>query len=361
MKILQVVLSLKCGGLEKLVIHLSEKLKERGHYVEIVCLGQKGELGEEAERKGIFVTSLNKNDGVDLKLLWRLKKIIKEKEIDLLHTHNMSPLIYGSLVARWVGIKMVNTRHGRASHKTYRFIWNLTSRVVAISDDARTELLQHNFIEENKVKVIYNAINLSDFEFIKNIQFKTQVWHDFGLQSDSLLIGIVARLSIEKDHKTLIKAFQRIAESSMDVKLLIIGDGQLKENLKSLVKKLNIENKVKFLGFRKDIPELINILDLFVLSSTMEGVSLTLLEAMAAGKPVIATNVGGNPEVVVDGDTGLLVPSGDPKKMAEAIIKILSDKELAAQMGNAGRKRVEKFFSLEKMVDKYEKIYQEVI
>jgi glycosyltransferase involved in cell wall biosynthesis len=166
----------------------------------------------------------------------------------------------------------------------------------------------------------------------------------------------VARLAPEKDIGTLIRAFQILVPKFSDVELVVVGDGVERKKLEALALGAN----VRFLGSRDDIPELMRSFDVFVLASLTEGISLTLLEAMAASKPIVATNVGGNPEVVVDGVTGFLVPSQDPQAMADKILLLLNDPQLAQRMGIAGRRRVEQNFSLERMTDEYEKVYRAV-
>jgi glycosyltransferase involved in cell wall biosynthesis len=172
-------------------------------------------------------------------------------------------------------------------------------------------------------------------------------------------VGIVARLSQEKGHKVLINAFKQVSQK-LNAKLLIIGDGPLKETLMQQVQDLQIQDRVLFLGFRKDIPQLLAMIDLFVLSSFTEGISLTLLEAMASGKPVVATMVGGNPEVVVNRKTGYLVPAGDATSMAEMMISLLGDHQKRQEMGIAGRERVIEYFSMENMNAGYTKLYMTI-
>ena len=356
MKIMQVVLSLECGGLEKLVIGLSSELNKKGFKASILCLDKRGELAKEAESKGIKVLSMGKKPGFDFLLPFRLANVLRKEKIDFVHTHNFGPLIYGGLAARMAGIHAINTRHGREEKKASSCIWNLNRKIIAISEDARRELLRHNKIPSCKVRVIYNGISINSKINVNKAVNKRQ---ELGLNPSDLVVGNVARLSEEKDHFTLIEAFFKVNKEMENTMLVIAGDGQLKDSLRLKVKSLKLEDKVLFLGFRDDAQELMYIFDVFTLSSTTEGVSLTLLEAMASEKPVVATNVGGNPEVVTDGVTGFLVPPKEPERMAEAIIRILSDRDMAKRMGEAGRKRVEEKFSLERMVKEYQEIYED--
>jgi len=358
-KIMHVILSLECGGLEKLAIELGVAFTKNGFRASICCLDRLGELAPEAKAKGIKVHHVERKQGFDFTLPFRLARILQKERVDIVHTHNMSPLFYGTIAAHLAGVRVViNTRHGREKKTMSSFILGLNDAVIFISEDSKSEMLKYNHINEQNVKVIYNGIDVDRYRdhMDKNIaKDKLQIGRS------TLVIGTVGRLSEEKDHFTLLDAFVKVAKLRDDVKLVIVGDGILRKELERYVKNRGLDEKVIFFGFRDDITEILPALDMFVLSSTTEGVALTLLEAMAASKPVVATNVGGNPEVVVDGETGFLVPPKDPQTMADAIMKILDNPELAKSMGRAGRKRVEQYFSLDRMVKDYTEVYEECL
>lgn len=348
MNIMHVVLSLEYGGLEKVTLDLANHLNNVRFKVTICCLDRLGDLAKEAENRGIKVLFVKRKPGIDFSLPFRLRRVFKDEKIDIVHTHNHAPMLYGTLGARLAGIRAIfNTIHGREkkikNKAIWSMVWKMNSRIITISQDAKKELVKHSGINPEKIGVIYNGIDISRFK-------KSGV--------DNNIIGTVSRLSLEKDNFTMLEAFKIITSRFDNVSLVIAGDGPLRESLKSKVESLKLEDKVQFLGFRNDIPEILSGFDVFALSSLTEGISISLLEAMASGKPVVATNVGGNPEVVVNGETGLLVPPKDPAKMAEAIIKILSDKEMAKRMAEAGRKRAEEKFSLERMVKEYQELYE---
>lgn len=359
MNIMQIVLSLECGGLEKLVLDLTTMLNRNGFNACICCLDKFGELAIQAKNKKIEVILIKKLPGKDVSLPIRLGYVIRKKKIDIVHTHNMSPLFYGTLGARLAGVPVViNTRHGREKKHRSSLIWNMNDRIVVISEDAKQQMLKWNSMNSQKTKVIFNGIDVNEYS---DEEESTNIKKSLGIDSSHLVIGTVARLSPEKDQKILIKAFSQALSKCANARLVIVGDGQLRGQLEGYCRKLGILNNVLFLGFRQNIPQLLSIFDIFVLSSLTEGISLTLLEAMAAKKPIVATHVGGNPEVVVDGLTGLLVPPKDPDKMANAMLKILQNPDLAKRMGAAGRKRVEEKFSLDRMVREYEKLYEECL
>ena len=355
MNVAHLVLTLNFGGLEQLVIQLSEELKRRGIESSIIALTE-GALLDEANRRGVRSLALHKKSGLRPALPLRLARVLREMQVDILHTHNFAPLIYGTLAAKLSKIPTINTRHGRAALRTYAWVWSLTDCVVAVSHDARTELLRHNSIRSDKVSVIWNGIDLSPYRAAPS----TDIRRELGLPGDVPLIGTVGRLSEEKDHATLLRAFRTVLDHGIAAKLLIAGGGAMEEPLKNLARELAVDAHVHFLGFRRDVPAVLQGCDLYVQSSRMEGVSLTLIEAMAAGLPVVATRVGGNPEVVQDGETGALVPPADPVAFAAAMTAILRDREAARRLGEAGRRRAYEVFSIDVMVDAYMQLYERV-
>lgn len=357
-KVMHLVLGLKCGGLEKVVIDLADRLNSKGYQNVICCLDEPGELADEAIEKGIKLIKLERPEkGVNLSLFLKLSRLFRKEEIEVLHTHNCAPAIYGAPAAKLAGVSaIINTRHGREKKIVNRFIWNLNDNIIAVSEDAKKEFLKWNHVKEDRVEVIYNGININKYGGKEVI--KDDIKMKLNIPSSVVVIGTIGRLSPEKDHHTLLKAFSIIVKSLENVNLVIVGDGILRKDLESYSLELGISEKVIFLGFREDIPDILSIFDLFVLPSETEGVSLTLLEAMAGSKPVVATDVGGNPEVVSNGETGLLVPPRDHERMAKAILHVLKDKELSDSMGGKGLERAVKHFSLDKTADSYGDIYK---
>jgi glycosyltransferase involved in cell wall biosynthesis len=358
MNIIHIVNSLECGGLENFAIDLSLEQRNLGHTVHICCLEVAGNLAPKALKNNTKVHVQNINPGLDLKCIWRLMKLFRHEKADVVHTHNMKPLIHGTLAAKLAGVKtIVHTKHGRSDEKTYPLIWNMNKKIISISEDTRSCLLQHNNVDLEKTSVIPNGIPINSFaessECVTN-----EVKNELNIPSNHKIIGIVARLAVEKDHSTLLNSFALIAAQLKDVSLVIVGDGPLIEPLKEEARKLNITERTYFLGFRTDISRLVSSFDVFVLSSISEGMSLTLLEAMAAKKPIVATNVGGNPEVVLNGESGLIVDAQNPSKMASALVRVLEDSEFATNLGKQGFQRVNKHFSVEEMTQKYLTAYE---
>jgi glycosyltransferase involved in cell wall biosynthesis len=182
-----------------------------------------------------------------------------------------------------------------------------------------------------------------------------------GVGEGDPVIGIAARFASVKDHATLLRAFGRVRVVRPDAKLVLAGDGELRGDLEALGDELNLGESVRFLGVRRDVPELLATWDVFCLSSLSEGTSVTLLEAMAAGLPTVVTDVGGNPEIVEHGATGLLAPRGDDAGLADAMLALLADPQRRRRMGEAGRERVTRLFTLDRMIEDYRRLYRDVL
>jgi len=352
-RILRIVNSMDIGGLERGVYNLTLKLEQDNFQHVFCCLNKKGHFGEELEKKGIKFYELHKKKGLGLNLIPKIRRIIKKEKPDIIHTHNTDPFQLGTLASLGLNVIRVHTDHNSfANNESKKALFlnnilsNFTDKIICVTNSVKKDLIRKAKIDPKKLTVIYNGSDLTQF----NNKVKKE---EFGKNT----IGIVARLSREKDIFTLIKAF-KIINKKISSNLLIVGDGPLRNKLEEFVR--GIKN-IQFLGMRTDIPKLMSSFDVYVLSSLTEGNSQTIREAMACSKPVVATNVGGNPELIVHGETGLLVPKKDFVKMAEAIIRLLKDNKLREKMGKAGRKRVEKYFTIQQQARNYERLYKELL
>lgn len=361
MKIVHVVNSLECGGLEQMALQLVKQLNSGGTPSDIVCLAGKGDLASEAQAAGIKVIALDKKPGFKFGLIFRLAKTCRELDADIVHTHNFGPLIYGSLAARLAGKKCVNTRHGRTDDRVSGLIWNLNDFIVPVSADTRGHLLKNNRVAARKLRIIYNGVDLKRYSRDINGVERRTTRESLGIGPESFVIINVGRLSPEKDQATLLKAFRRMRRKKMDAFLLIAGDGPLRGKLEQKAMEFEVADRVKFLGFRDDVVSLLQASDVFVLSSYREGLSLSLLEAMACGKPVVATKIGGTPEAVVEDETGFLVPCGFPERIEVAVQKLFINRQKAVDMGAAARRKVEERFSLVKMAGEYQQLYSDAL
>jgi glycosyltransferase involved in cell wall biosynthesis len=351
-RVVHVALQLQVGGMEKLLVEFARYVDRQQFELLFVSLGERGSLAEDIEACGWPVVALQGREGLSAKLLWRLVRVFRSWNADIVHTHNSKPLVYAGPAARLAGIKrVVHTRHGQRyqagsrATKLFRFAARFADRVVSVSkDSARLSALEG--IPADKISTVWNGIDISKFEYVG--------------PKDGGPAAMVGRLSPEKDVETLIRAVPLVLRHHPHFLLLIAGDGPCRTDLQPLAASLGVVDHVRFLGEVRDVAGLLAGSSMFVLPSLTEGISLTLLEAMARGLPVIATRVGGNPEVVVEGETGFLVPTRSPVDLAEAILKLIGDPQQGRSMGLAGRTRVERDFDVRRMVAEYESLYLEL-
>ena len=357
---MQLVLSLSPGGTERLVIEIVRALNGRMDFV-VCCLDEPGAWAADVEALQVPVLTLSRRPGFHPRLAVDLARVLKQHRVDVVHCHHYSPFVYGVLASLLrPSTQLVFTEHGKLSgagpSRKRRWVNPLLSRkrghFRAVSADLRRHMLAEGFQPE-RLKVLYNGVDPgerpSDFD-----RYAARVV--LGLPSDAFVIGTVGRLDPVKNLELLLQTHARVATANDRAHLVIVGDGPERGALEAKAEALGITGPVSFAGYRQDVRFLMPAFDVFVNCSTYEGVSLTILEAMATAVPVVATPVGGNPEVVVDRETGLLVRA-NPKMLAHAIAHLAGDETRRRRMGDAGRRRVEQDFSIARMVEDYAKLY----
>jgi sugar transferase (PEP-CTERM/EpsH1 system associated) len=356
LSVVHLVLSLNIGGLEMVVLNLVQHIDRSRFHVRVLCLQELGLLADRCRAMGIPIESLECRQQSKIQTLKRLKRRLAALRPDILHTHNPSPHIFGAVAARLTGVPVViHTKHGRNYPSAFisvalnRLAASLSDSVVAVSEDAGRVASQVERIPARKLLVIRNGIELPPCPASSTAN-PTQ-----GKRAVH-----VARLHPIKDQATLLRAARIVADVEPTFHLDIVGDGPAAAELATLTGRLNLSQHVRFLGYRSDVEAMLAGADMFVLSSVSEGISLTLLEAMAAGLAVVATDVGGNREVIARSETGLLVTAQSPEALAEAILTLLRDPALARAMGQAGRQRVERLFDLRQTVSQYELLYSQL-
>lgn len=362
-KILYVNYSLNTGGIETLILELARRI-DKSRFSPAVCVFEAGgKLQAEFVKLGIPVYVLQKGKGTDFCLPLKLAKLIKKEKFDLVHTHNQAAWLYGAVAALLSGTKIVHTNHTTADYHNYHARrWHLiewvlsliTQKITTVAKSVAEYMINTEGIPARKIEVIYNGVKAELYEQDSGGERQKE---ELGLDDNHFIIGNVARLVANKDHRTLISAFKIISGRMPEARLVIAGDGPLKDELRSQIEDLGLQDTVKLLGNRRDIPDLLKIFNLFALSSLREGFPVVLLEAMASGKPVVSSDVDGNTELVIDDETGLIVPPGNPSAMAEAIERLARDRQKTKIMGANGRKRIKALFSFEKMISGYERIY----
>lgn len=349
------------GGAERMLVSLVERL-DPAAYRPVVCLLRDGWLYRELVGRGVRTLLCPLRRVLDPSWIVRCLRLIREEEVDLMHAHEFAMNTYGCMVARLTGIPIVTTVHGKGYYSekrhrrlAYRFVARASFRMVAVSEDIRGFLLEQIGARPDNVVTIYNGIDPAAGG--ATAEEGAAVRRELGIPGTAPVIGTVGNLLPVKGHTYLLRATARLVPVVPDLAVLVGGRPILLDQLRAEARALGIDRHVHFLGFREDVPALLRAMDVFVFPSLSEGLSLSLLEAMAAGLPVVATDVGGNPEIVRPGETGFLVPVRDPETLADRILTLLRDQALARAFGEAGRERVRQRFSLQVMLRAYADVY----
>jgi glycosyltransferase involved in cell wall biosynthesis len=365
LRVAHVLRSLEFGGAEKMVLELARFQRgEQGIDATLVCCAGLGPLEETARSYGLPCVSVAGGGVARGPLPARLLAHFRRERPDAVHTHNFFSHVRGALAARLAGIPVIHTKHGRAvrsfgwSPFLRRRLYRLADRIVVVSEETGESFRRLTGVEAGRIVVIRNGIDFHRYEG----PARDEVLGAFGIRPDEARVfGSVSRLDPVKDHGTMLKAFERSAGGRPDCVLLIVGDGPERASIERLARGLGLEKRVLLAGFTNEIPKYLAAMDAFLQPSRAEGLSLTILEAAAAGVPVIATPVGGTPEIVVNGETGTLVPVGNVEALAEAMRSFLADPKPFGRMALKLKAEVESAFSTSRMAESYLKLYQDVI
>jgi glycosyltransferase involved in cell wall biosynthesis len=364
--LLHILSSLQIGGAEKQVVTLLKHVDKKKYRIILCCLHSGGPLEKEIKNEEIEIVLLRMRLRYILFAMFKLIRLMKKENIQIVHTHLYFDHLFGRIAARIAGVPViVTTEHGRGMWKKGRHLLferianRFTDMRIAVSEDIRQIRIQREHTPPEKVITIPNAINEDDFivsDYVHSDKRKA-----LGINSDDLVIGTVARFDPDKALDKLLEAAYLVVKSIENVKIILVGNGPLRKNLEDHAARLKIADKVVFTGARTDIVELLSIMDVFVISSIREGIPVSLLEAMAAERAVVATNVGGNAEVINDESCGLIVAPNDIDALAIGIISLLNNKALRERMGRKARVRIQENFSVKSQVGKIESLYEEIL
>lgn len=364
LRVLQLISSGGYYGAENMSVQLSLALKSLNHEVTIGVFNNShrpnSELADAAHRRAIHVEHIDCKGRINLRTIGAIRNLILRREIDVVHSHGYKANIYGYLAARGTVARLVATCHGwpgktvalRFYASLDRFFLRRFARIGAVSGPVK-DSLRRSGVPSKRVKLVANGIDAESFS-------KGQpVLRPLPQLKDKQVIGFVGRLAREKGLVHLMRAAQSIVRENPNVAFVLAGDGPFRKELLGMVKELDIKNHVLLLGTRSDVADVYASMDVFVLPSLNEGMPMAVLEAMAAGKPVVATTVGEIPELVQDGETGLLVRPADPSQLAAALTRLLTSPGLCKEMGRRGFDRVSAYFSAQAMVETYLQMYRE--
>ena len=369
-KILYIITSSGIGGAERILYYTATGLDYNKYDISICSLKKKGEIAGDLEKQGIEVCCLHLGGrerflgwlSSIITLIWLFPYLIRIRPTivhSFLFRANILARIAGYLTGVPIVISSVRVMGGEKRY--FHYIEKITSfmvdHYVAVSESVKRYIIDKSKISAEKISVIYNGVNIKSQDDLH----EQNVRMPFKIEDEDRILMTVGRLHEQKGHYYLVKAISKVQKEFPKVKLLVIGEGEEENNLKKLVKSLDLTNEVIFIGLSSDIEEILPMAELFLLPSLWEGLPNVLLEAMAAGKPVIATEVGGVPELVIHGETGMLVPHKDSDALACAIADLLKNRLKARRMGETGRIRAEEHFSIQKMIEKTESLYQELL
>ena len=373
-----VVNNFNVGGLEKVVLDLINHIDRNRFEMSVVCLDGAGKLFDQVNLDAGACLVLNKSHMIrtpvgtfDPASLWRMRGFFHERTIDIVHAHNMGPLAFGGVSARLCFRRpiVVYSEHNqfysaspRARSKFALYI-RLADHVVTVSHDLKRTLEQkvHPF---GPIRVIHNGIDGSKFAMGAGDSgsegWRASVRAELGVTPDQILIGAGVVLSKQKGLPYLLEAAREVIDNEPRALFALAGDGPLREELRRIAADYNLGDRFQFLGYRDDMPRIVAALDIYALSSLWEGLPLSLVEALAMGKPIVATQVGGNCEVVDDWKGGITVPARDATALARALLTVCQDENFRARCQIENRDRFEQHFSLQSMVKAHETLYEEV-
>jgi glycosyltransferase involved in cell wall biosynthesis len=366
-RVLILTIGFTIGGAEQLVLTTAPRLQRDGFEVTVACLKGWGTLGDELDARGVRAVALGARSLWDLRVFGRLLSILRRDRIQILRSH----LFWANLVARVVGrlasVPVIITTH----HDTFSWMrWHrrlaerltapMSDAITTCSESVRREAIETFGLRPGLVRTLRNAIELPETR--PDHAARERVRRELGASADDLLVGTLGRLDEPKKGLAIFLQAARLLSGELPrVRFAIVGDGPARASLEERAAREGVSHCTVFPGVRRDVPEVMRAFDLLVQPSLWEGFGLTLVEAMAVGTPVVASRVGGIPEVVADGVTGLLVPPGNPHALATACASILGDGVRASQMGRAGIDRARVEFGIERLVREIEDLYRELL
>lgn len=343
----------------------------RKRFETTIVYSRGGRFLKEFRDIGVRVEQYDTKSKLNLYEVWYLYRLIKVNKINIVQTHGLRVDFFGFLAAKLAGVPHIITRHVALSHhligkfrkKLYMVFDNIAlksaAKIITVSRIVEDDLVLNQGIDPRKIVTIYNGVDLERFSKVNPLT-KKKIRRELGIDSRKQVVGMIAQLTSWKGIPYFLKAIPSILKKHPSVVFLIIGDGSERKNLVTIVETLGISLNVIFAGFRTDMPEIISIMDISLLSSLREGLPNVLIESMAMSKPIVATDVGGVSELVINNKTGFLIPPRDSTALSDVVIELLEDKEKAEKFGEAGREYVEQKFSLTQMVSKYENLYTQI-
>lgn len=359
LNVLQLTHDLEFGGLQQVIVNLCKCVDKTRFRLSVLSIHEKGPLASVLEDEGITVDSLNIN-APDYLTFVKIARYLQKQRWDIIHTHNTQPLLEGGLAALMTTpfTPIIHTDHSRVFPVKSRYLlaervmsWHV-QKVVAVSKSTANDLTCKIGMVRSKIQVIPNGVDVGRFQNTpKDYRIINQLCHG------EKIVGVVGRLVEGKGIQFLLRAMKSLLDDGMNVRLVIVGEGEYRQELENQAKSYGIADKIEFAGSRADVEKFYVLFDVFVLPSLFEGLPVVLLEAMAAGCPVIASNVGGVCEIIEDGVSGIMVQPMDHCELAAMLKRVLSDEDYSVSLAERGLSVVREAFSLQSMANSYEYLY----
>lgn len=364
-RVLHLITSFEIGGTERQAVELLKRLDEKRYDVRLAVLRNEGPFYSEIEARFPDVPEFPLTSFYDanaVKQLAGLRRLMRREKIDILHAHDFYSSFIGAAAARLSGVRVIaSQRHLKLSDRRVhkwgtRMIHRLANRILVNSEAIREHIINHEGAQPGKIVVIRNGVA----PVISNTNSRRELGRDLGLKTNATIVGIVARLQEVKGHRFFIEAAGEVLRSRSGAHFVLVGDGPLRTEIEQQAAELGITDHVRLLGDRSDVSRLIAGFDLLVLASLHEGLPNAVMEAMAAGVPVVATGIGGTMELIVDGETGYLAAPANSAALAERILFALGDEEHREEIVSTARRRIATAFGIERMVESVEALYDEM-
>jgi glycosyltransferase involved in cell wall biosynthesis len=365
-RILHLFVTLPVGGAENLLLSLLSKLDAQRFSSLVCCIGERGELGERLLAMGFHLIELHllNKGGMDRRVVPALVDLIRREHIDLVHSQLYHANFYGRLAARKAGIPAVisihNTYDKRKLHRQIAnwYLGRHTDAIIVGSEDIKCDVMRYDHVPASRIEVIPNSVDISRSSSALS---RSEARARLGLAERDLVLGTVGRLEEQKGHRHLIEALALMRQRGVSARLLLVGEGRKRRALEALIADLGLAQQVMLLGTREDLGDLFRAMDMFVMPSLWEGLSLAMLSAMAAGLPVVATSVGGVSEVFCEDEYGFSVPAGDAAALADKIMVCLANLPETVATGAKGAQHVRDNYSDEAKVRRVREVYERVL
>ena len=366
LNILHITFDMRIGGTEQVIKNLILGADPDLFTMSVLCIESPlGPFADDLLAKGITINALSRQAGFDVSLIGKIRQHITTHKIDIVHCHQYTPYVYGLLGSLFTPAKVIFTEHGRfyPDSSTWKrklinpIMHKFTAATTAISAATRDALVEYEYLPYENIQVIYNGIIGLKTEPGAVANLADALGINLGIKKNSLLLGTIARLDPIKNHTMMLKAFKRVLNAGIDAQLMIVGDGDERENVEALIDELDLTNNVIMTGYEPKPHNHLALMDIYLLPSLSEGTSMTLLEAMSLGKPCVVTDAGGNPEIVKNQESGLVTPNDDEAAYAQAIITLAQNPQLQQQYGEKAYARFAALFSIPHMTSAYQALY----